>query len=148
MKIVIGSDHAGTSYRQKLTEHLEEKGMSVMQIEDVDSVTDYPIIGEAVALEVSQNRADLGIVICGTGIGISMSAGKVPGTRVALCFDEFMAKMAKNHNHANILAFGARVIACEKMLRCVDTFLSEEKEGGRHANRVAMMDDIDKKYRK
>ena len=146
MKVAIGSDHAGFDYKEIVKKHLEEKGFQVIDkgTYSKESV-DYPIFGEAVAQAVASGQADRGIVICGTGIGISISANKVKGIRAALCTNEYMARMARKHNDANILAFGARVLGIDVALGIVDVFFETEFEGGRHERRVNEIKNIEEK---
>lgn len=146
MKVAIGSDHAGFDYKEIVKKHLEEKGFEVIDkgTYSKESV-DYPIFGEAVAQAVASGEADRGIVICGTGIGISISANKVKGIRAALCTNEYMARMARKHNDANILAFGARVLGIDVALGIVDVFFETEFEGGRHEGRVNEIKNIEEK---
>ncbi len=146
LKVAIGSDHAGFDYKEIVKEHLEEKGFEVIDkgTYSRESV-DYPIFGEAVAQAVASGEADRGIVICGTGIGISISANKVKGIRAALCTNEYMARMARKHNDANILAFGARVLGIDVALGIVDVFFETEFEGGRHERRVNEIKSIEEK---
>ena len=146
LKVAIGSDHAGFDYKELVKKHLEEKGFQVIDkgTYSKESV-DYPIFGEAVAQAVASGEADRGIVICGTGIGISISANKVKGIRAALCTNEYMAKMARKHNDANILAFGARVLGIDVALGIVDVFFETEFEGGRHERRVNEIKSIEEK---
>ena len=140
MRICMGSDHAGLALKQVVKAHLEELGH---EVNDVGTYTpescDYPLYGAACAREVVSGKADYGILICGTGIGISMAASKIHGTRVALCTDTYMARMTRMHNDANILAFGARVLGEGPALDIVDTFLNTAFEGGRHERRVNMV---------
>ena len=147
--IAIGSDQAAFEMKTQVVEHLEQLGYSVNDLGsyNTDSVN-YPEYGEKVGEEVASGRAKMGIVICGTGIGISMAAGKVPGVRAALCTNEYMAKMARQHNDANVLAFGARVLGIGTALSIVDAFLKHEFLGERHAIRVDMINNVDKKYKK
>ncbi len=146
LKVAIGSDHAGFDYKEIVKKHLEEKGFQVIDkgTYSKESV-DYPIFGEAVAQAVASGEADRGIVICGTGIGISISANKVKGIRAALCTNEYMARMARRHNDANILAFGARVLGIDVALGIVDVFFETEFEGGRHERRVNEIKNIEEK---
>ncbi|HHG73469.1 MAG TPA: ribose 5-phosphate isomerase B [Persephonella sp.] len=145
MKVAVGSDHAGFDYKEIVKKYLEEKGYQVIDkgTYSKESV-DYPVFGEAVGKAVASGEADMGIVICGTGIGISISANKVPGVRAALCTNEYMARMARKHNNANILAFGARVLGIDVALGIVDQFFSTQFEGGRHERRVNLITDIEK----
>lgn len=147
--IAIGSDQAGFEMKMQIKEHLENKGY---QVNDVGSYSTesvhYPVYGEKVAQEVASEKAEFGIIICGTGIGISMAASKVPGIRCAVCTNSYMAKMAKEHNNANMIAIGARVVGSGVAIDMVDAFLDTNFLGGRHGIRVNLIDEIDKKHRK
>ena len=139
MILSIGSDHAGFELRKQVIEHLTEAGHTIIEHGAVDSATAYSYVlaGQAVARDISEKRAERGIVICGTGIGISIVCNKYRGIRCALCTDEFMARMSRQHNNANILAMGARVIGRGLALSIVDAYLAEAFEaGGRHQARV------------
>ena len=142
--IAIGSDHGGFALKQEVMKHLTARGI---EFKDYGTYTtdscDYPVYGEAVAKAVVSGEADKGILICGTGIGISISANKVKGIRAALCGDCFSAEFTRRHNDANILAMGERVVGPGLACKIVDTFLDTEFEGGRHARRVAMLHDIE-----
>ncbi|AUB31111.1 ribose 5-phosphate isomerase B [Spiroplasma floricola] len=135
MKIFIGNDHTATEMKNKIVEYLKTNGHEVVNIgtNSNDSV-DYPDFGKEVATKVVEEKA-MGIVICGTGIGISISANKVKGARAALCYEDQTAILAREHNDANILALGARMIAIEKAVRLVDIFLNAKFEE-RHSCRV------------
>lgn len=134
----IGSDHGGFELKQAVMKHLEERGI---EYRDYGTYTpescDYPDYGAAVGRAVVSGECERGIVICGTGIGISMAANKIDGVRCALCGDCFSAEMARAHNDANVLALGARTLGEGLALKIVDTFLDGEFQGGRHARRVA-----------
>ena len=139
MVIAISSDHAGFELRKKIIEHLSSKGHTFLESGALssDTAASYVNAGQNTSLDVVSGKADKGIVICGTGIGISMVCNKHRGIRCALCTDEFMARMARQHNDANILALGARVIGFGLALSIVDSFLAEPFEsGGRHQVRV------------
>ena len=142
--IAIGSDHGGFLLKQEVMKYLAEKGL---EYKDFGTYTedscDYPVYGEAVARAVVSGECERGIVICGTGIGISISANKVHGIRAALCGDCYSAEYTRRHNDANVLALGARVLGSGLALKIVETFLTTEFEGGRHARRVAMISDIE-----
>ena len=144
MRIAIGSDHAGFPLKEKVAAYLREKGYDVDDYGtySLDSV-DYPVYGVKVGRAVTEGKADRGIVVCGTGIGISIAANKVPGVRAANCTNEYMAKYTRLHNDANVLALGARVVGEGVAEEIVDIFLNTEFEGGRHARRIALMDHID-----
>lgn len=138
MIVSIASDHAGYELRQKVIKQLEEKGFEVLDggaPNGTDSFS-YVDAGIKVAEDVKSGRAERGIAICGTGIGISLVCNKYKGIRCALCSNEFMAKMCRQHNDANILAFGERVVGLGVALGMVDAFFEEEFQGGRHADRV------------
>lgn len=145
MKIVLGSDHGGFELKEEIKRHLLSCGYETDDIGaySTDSV-DYPDFGKKAAQMVANNEADRGIIICGTGIGISIAANKVKGIRCALCTDEYMAKMSRMHNNANMLALGARVLGSGLALNIVDVWLSTGFEGGRHENRVNKIMDIEK----
>ncbi|HEY5582947.1 MAG TPA: ribose 5-phosphate isomerase B [Ruminiclostridium sp.] len=145
--LAIGSDHAGYLLKADIIKLLESKGLEVKDFgtNSPDSV-DYPDFGQAVAEAVSSKECERGIVICGTGIGISISANKVPGIRAALCTDSYMAKMSRQHNDANILAIGERVVGPGLAFDIIETWLDTEFLGGRHQNRVGKISNIEKKY--
>ena len=135
MKIVIASDHAGYRLKGILKDKLE--GYDFIDAgTDSENSCDYPDYAEKAALMVASGEADAGIVICGTGIGISIAANKVKGVRAALCFNEFMAEMSRLHNNANVLALGARVIGEDLAVRIAQVWLKTGFEGGRHQRRV------------
>ena len=134
----IGSDHGGYALKQEIMKHLTERGIEYRDYGTFSTDScDYPDYGEAVGRAVASGECERGIVVCGTGIGISIAANKVPGVRCALCGDCFSAQMAREHNDANVLALGARVLGPGLALKIVDTFLDAEFQGGRHARRVA-----------
>ena len=134
----IGSDHGGYALKQEIMKHLTERGIEYRDYGTFSTDScDYPDYGEAVGRAVASGECERGIVICGTGIGISIAANKVHGVRCALCGDCVSAQMAREHNDANVLALGARVLGPGLALKIVDTFLDAEFQGGRHARRVA-----------
>jgi ribose 5-phosphate isomerase B len=135
--IVIGSDHGGLALKEAIEAALVARGMDVKDFgtDNGDSV-DYPDFAEKVAGAVSRGEADLGILACGTGIGMSIVANKFPGVRAALAADEFMARMAKEHNNANILVLGGRVLTAEQAVKMVSVWLDAHYEGGRHQRRL------------
>ncbi|MEM1236555.1 MAG: ribose 5-phosphate isomerase B [Pseudomonadota bacterium] len=140
-RIVLSSDHAAIDLRQAIAQHITAKGLEVLDIGPTSpESTHYPLHGQAAAKEVAEGNADLGVVLCGTGQGIMMSANKVPGIRCGVCSDTFSARMIRQHNDANMLALGARVIGDMLAIEIVDAFLDAEFEGGRHATRVAMIE--------
>ena len=143
MKIAIGCDHGGYLLKQDILIWLEEHDY---EFEDfgcynTESV-DYPVYGEKVARAVASGECDKGIVICTTGIGISMSANKVKGIRCALCGDSYSAEMTRRHNDANVLAMGAGIIGPNLAKKITEVFLTTEFDGGRHACRVGLLDNI------
>ena len=138
--IAIGSDHGGFALKQEIMKHLEERKLEYIDFGTYSSDScDYPQYGAAVGRAVADGSCERGILICGTGIGISISANKIHGVRAALCGDCFSAEMTRRHNDANIVALGARVVGPGLALKIVDTFLDTEFEGGRHARRVEQM---------
>lgn len=149
MKIALGSDHGGYNLKEAIKKYLEEKGIDFEDLgtNSIDSV-DYPEYGEKVAEAVAGEKCDQGIICCGTGIGISLSANKVPGIRCAVVSDTFSAQMAREHNNANVLALGERVIGVGLALKIVETWLNTEFAGGRHERRVNLISEIEKKHNK
>ncbi len=149
MKIAIGSDHAGYALKDRLKEHMQEKGLEVIDCGGfAPEEIHYPVIGEKVARMVVDGEVTYGILICGTGVGISLAANKVPGIRCVVCSEPYSAKLARQHNDANMLSMGARVIGSELAVMILDEFLAAEHEGGNHPIRVAMIKDIETKYNK
>lgn len=135
--IAIGSDHAGYDLKEVIINYLKNKGIEVKDFGPFsDERADYPDYAHPVANEVENNKVDLGILICGSGNGINMTANKHQGIRSALCWREDIAEMARLHNDANIIALPARYISEELALKCVDIFISTAFEGGRHIERV------------
>ena len=136
----IGSDHGGYALKQEIMKHLSERGIAYRDYGTYsDESCDYPDYGEAVGRAVASGECERGIVVCGTGIGISIAANKVRGVRCALCGDCFSAQMAREHNDANMLALGGRVLGAGLALKIVDTFLDSSFAGGRHERRVAKL---------
>ena len=135
--VVIGSDHGGLELKASVSEALRQRGLEVVDLgtDNGDSV-DYPDFAEKVAAAVSRGEAACGILVCGTGIGMSIVANKFPGVRAALVTDEFMARMAKEHNNANILVLGGRVLEGMTAARLVSVWLDATFEGGRHQRRL------------
>lgn len=137
MKIAIASDHGGYDYKQELIPYIESLGYQVLDLGcHGPASVDYPDYGISCAQAVARGEADRGVVICGTGIGISISANKVPGIRCALCTDPVMARLTREHNDANMLAMGGRIIGIELAKGIVQAFLSTEFSGGRHKTRI------------
>ena len=144
MKLALGCDHGGFELMQEVKAHLDELGI---EYEDFGTYStescNYPVFAKAAAAAVASGKCDRGIVICGTGIGISISANKIHGIRCALCSDCFSAEMTRRHNDANMLAMGGRVVGPGLALKIVDAFLNAEFDGGRHETRVKMMMDLE-----
>ncbi|GAB6888019.1 ribose 5-phosphate isomerase B [Desulfothermus okinawensis JCM 13304] len=141
-KIVMGSDHAGYPLKENLKIFLQGKGYEVIDVGcDKENSCDYPEFAFKLCKKVVEDSI-LGILICGTGIGMSISANRVKGIRAALCFNEYMAKMSRRHNNANVLCLGARVIGEDLALSIVEAFLQEEFEGGRHLRRINQIDSL------
>ena len=137
MKIVIGCDHGGLEHKNAIAQHLTERGFEVIDhgIYENHSV-DYPDIAVKVCADIVEGKADRGILVCGTGIGMSIAANKVKGIRAAACSEHFSAKFTRLHNDSNILCLGGRVIGIGTAIELADLFVDTEFEGGRHANRV------------
>ena len=149
MKIAIGNDHAGPEMKRELSEYLESKGHTVINYgTDSTESTSYAIYGQKVAEAVAAGEADCGVLICGTGVGISLAANKVKGIRAAVCSEPTTARLAKQHNNANIIAIGQRIVGLELAKDILDAYLGATFEGGRHADRVAMITEIENKYMK
>lgn len=143
--IAIGSDHGGIHLKGEVMKYLDEHGLEYKDFGTYsEDSCDYPVYGEAVARAVASGEYDKGILICGTGIGISIAANKVKGIRAALCSDCFSAEMTRMHNDANILAMGERVLGPGLALKIVDIFLNTPFEGGRHAKRVDLITSLEK----
>lgn len=148
MKIGFGCDHAAVALKNVLLEHLKERGFECVDYGSFDpnAKDNYPEKGLAVAEAIMRGDVDKGVLVCGTGVGISLSANKVPGIRAAVCSEPYTAELSVRHNNANIIAMGARVVGDELAKMIVDAFFDAQFEGGRHAVRVAMISDIEKKY--
>lgn len=145
MRIAIGSDHVGFELKPMISDYLEELGHEVKDFGSYSTErTDYPIYGKRVAEEVSSGSFDLGILICGTGVGISITANKVTGIRAVVCSEPYSAKLSREHNNTNILAFGSRVVGSELAKMIVKEWLEASFEGSRHQNRVKMISTIEK----
>ena len=143
MLIAIASDHGGFELKEKVKEHLRERNVKFVDLgtNSTESV-DYPVYGKACAEAVASGKAERGIVICVTGIGISIAANKVKGIRCGLCTSVEMAKLTRQHNNANMLAMGGRILETETAFAIVDAFLDTEFEGGRHKRRTDMLDEM------
>lgn len=144
MKIAIGNDHAATELKFQIKEYLESQGHEVINFgTDSNDSCNYPEFGEAVGKAVASGEAEAGVLICGTGVGISIAANKVNGVRAVVCSEPVTAKLSKAHNNSNIVAFGARIVGFETAKAIVDAWLTTEYEGGRHQKRVDMLADIE-----
>ena len=147
MKIAIGCDHGGIVLKPAVIKALTELGAEVVDLGTYDeSSVDYPVYGLKVAEAVASGDCDAGVLMCGTGIGISISANKVKGIRAAVVTNEFMAEMTKRHKNANIIALGGRVVTPEQAESIVKAWFTAEYEGGRHQRRLDMIADIEGKY--
>ncbi|NPA32743.1 MAG: ribose 5-phosphate isomerase B [Aquificae bacterium] len=144
MKIAIGSDHAGYPLKEKIKEFLSREGYEVLDFgTHTKDSTHYPLYAKHVAKAVLEGKAHRGILVCGTGIGMSITANKFPGIRAALCTNEYMARMSRLHNDANILCLGERVLGTELALSIVKVWLETPFEGGRHEKRVELITEIE-----
>lgn len=152
MRVGFGCDHAAIDLKNELVEYMTEKGYECVDYgtnydENGEIIKcDYPAKGREVGEAVANKDVDYGVLICGTGIGISVSANKVPGVRAAVCSEPYSARLTKQHNDANIIAFGARVVGSELAKMILDEFFGAEFEGGRHKTRVDMIADIEKDF--
>lgn len=143
MLIAIASDHGGFQLKETIRKYLAERGEKVVDLgTSSEESVDYPIYGKACGEAVASGKAERGIVVCGTGIGISIAANKVKGIRCGLCTSVEMAKLTRQHNNANILALGGRTTDPDLALQIVDAFLDTEFEGGRHKRRTDMLDEM------
>lgn len=142
MEIAIASDHGGFELKQELIEHFAAEGLVLRDLgtHSADSC-DYPDIARAMAKTVLSGKAALGILICGTGIGISIAANRYHGIRAAVLYDDYVAEMAKRHNNANVLVFGGRTMKAEDVIRRIGIFLKNEFEGGRHSRRLEKIEE-------
>lgn len=142
-RIVIGSDHAGYELKLKVIEHLENLGISVTDVgTDSTESCDYPVFADALCKKIQLGEFERGILVCGTGIGMSIAANKHAGIRAACCSDTYSARLTREHNDANVLCFGARVIGEGLACDLADIFVSTEYMGGKHARRVQMLDEL------
>lgn len=149
MKIALGADHGGLELKEMVKQYLIEVGYEVEDFGTyIQDSCDYPVYGQKVGEAVSFGDCDRGIAICGTGLGISMAVNKVPGIRGALCTNEFMAAMSREHNNANVLVLGGRVLGVGLAMRIVEVWLETEFMGGRHQRRIDLITEIEKKYMK
>ena len=145
MKLAIGNDHVAVEMKNEIMAHLESRGIEVINVgTDTLDRFNYPVSGYKVAKMVANGEVDGGVLICGTGVGISLAANKVKGIRACVCSEPYTARLSKQHNNANIIAFGARVIGVELAKMIVDEWLDAEFQGGRHAERVDMIMEIER----
>ena len=143
-KLAIGNDHVAVEMKKEIMAYLQEKGYEVINVgTDSTERFNYPVSGYKVAKMVASGEVDGGILICGTGVGISLSANKVEGIRAVVCSEPYSARLSRQHNNTNIVAFGARVIGVETAKDIVDAWLGAEYEGGRHEARVHMLTEIE-----
>ena len=144
MKIAMGNDHSAIELKNIIKEFVESKGYEVIDFgTNTPESCDYSVFGEKVGRAVASGEADLGIVICGTGVGISLAANKVKGIRACVCSEPYTAKLSKMHNNSNVLAFGARVVGSEMAKMITEEWLDAKYEGGRHQRRVDMLMEIE-----
>lgn len=144
MRIAVGCDHGGLEYKNAIAEHLKDQGHEVI---DVGTYTKdschYPLFGAEVARKVASKDCDYGVVVCTSGEGISMAANKIKGVRCGLCYNDDVARLMRQHNDANVIAFGQAFMKLDDVLRQVDIFLSTKFEGGRHQTRVDLIKDLE-----
>lgn len=144
MKLAIGNDHAAVDMKNEIMAYLKDKGIEVVNVgTDTNERFDYPVAAYRAAKLVASGEVDGGVLICGTGVGIGLAANKVKGIRCCICSDPYTAKLSKQHNNANMIAFGARVIGPETAKMIVDEWLGAGFEGGRHADRIALITEIE-----
>ena len=145
MKVYIGSDHAGFAMKEVVQKHLKDQGQEVLDLGIFDEVNpaDYPDVAREVGEKVVENRESRGVLICGTGMGMGIAANKIKGIRAAVAHDETTARLARQHNDANIIAFGQRIVGNDVGKDIVDIFLSTDFEGGRHENRIKKISEIE-----
>jgi len=144
MKIAIGNDHAGVEVKEKIQEHLEKKGHQVINKGyDGEESVDYPDFIHPVSKEVKEKKAEIGVIVCGSGNGAAMTANKHKGVRAAICWSEEIAALAKHHNNANIISIPSRFLNEKEIIKIIDVFIEAEFEGGRHERRVQKIDTDD-----
>ncbi|MDO4438564.1 MAG: ribose 5-phosphate isomerase B [Eubacteriales bacterium] len=147
MKIAIGNDHSAVELKNEILAHLESRGFEVLNVgTDTSDSVDYPLYGEKVAKAVVNKEADLGIAICGTGVGISIACNKVKGIRACCCSEPYSAKLSRMHNNSNVLCFGARVVGSELAKMIVDSWLDAAFEGDRHQRRVNQLGELEERF--
>lgn len=148
MKIGLGCDHVSVELKNILIDHLKESGIECIDFGpySTEERVNYPDYGLKVAEAVISGVCDKGVLVCGTGVGISLAANKVPGIRAVVCSEPYSAKLSREHNNTNILSMGARVVGPELAKMILDTWLQAEFEGGRHQTRIDIISEIEKKY--
>jgi ribose 5-phosphate isomerase B len=145
MKIALGADHAGYELKEKIKQHLRQQGIDFQDEGTVSTESvDYPDFACLVAHDVREHRTDLGILVCGSGIGMAITANKIPGVRAANVSSEYEAQMSREHNDANVLALGARILNQDQACKIVDTWIATRFAGGRHERRVEKIMEIEK----
>lgn len=148
MKLAIGNDHAAVEMKQEIAAYLKEKGHEVINVgTDSHDSCNYAEFGEKVGNLVASGEVDGGVLICGTGVGISIAANKVDGVRACVCSEPLSARLSRQHNNSNIIAFGARIVGIETAKMIVDCWLEAEYEGGRHERRVGYIREIEEKQK-
>lgn len=148
MKIVIGNDHAAVEMKKEIMSYLQSCGHEVVNVgTDTNESCNYPEFGEKVGRIVAAKDAECGVLICGTGVGISIAANKVKGVRAAVCSEPVTARLVKEHNNANIIAFGARIVGIEMAKAILDAYLGAEFQGGRHQTRIDLIHSIEESVR-
>lgn len=141
MKIALAADHGGYQMKNLIAQNLKNQGFEIEDLgTDSEESVDYPDFAQRVVQEILSQKAELGILVCGTGIGISIAANRHKGIRAALLYDDYVAQVAREHNNANILCFGGRTMKIEDVMRRIDIFLKAKYEGGRHDRRLCKLD--------
>ena len=144
MKIAIGNDHAGVGVKEKIQDHMEKKGHQVINKGyDGEESVDYPDFIHPVSKEIKEKKAEIGVIVCGSGNGAAMTANKHKGVRAAICWSEEIAALAKHHNNANIISIPSRFLNEKEIIKIIDVFIEAEFEGGRHERRVKKIDTDD-----
>ena len=145
MRIAVGSDHGGLEYKNAIAKHLKEKGYDVVDVGTYSKDScHYPVFGAEVARKVASKECEFGVVVCTSGEGIAMAANKIKGVRCGISYNDDVARLMRQHNDANVIAFGQAFMKLDDVLRQVDIFLSTEFEGGRHQTRVDLIKDLEK----
>ena len=141
MKIAIGGDHAGFSYKKKIIEYLNSNGITILDVGPKNEAScDYPDFSHLVAKSVQKKEVDFGVLVCGSANGVAMAANKHNSIRAAICWNNEIASLAKTHNNANIICFPARFVSLDSVLRMIEVFMKKNFQGGRHLNRIKKID--------